>query len=135
MWKRANNSSGGGGQMVETVLWTNSNPSASTFAAQAVTLSEDIDNYDFIAIEYARAYNNLTSKNKVYYKVSDFKTFKSTGTYMTGALTIAAAANQARICWYESDTSVRFGSNFTINGTQTLNGNNIPLNVYGCKIG
>ena len=43
--------SGGGGTLKETVLWTNGSPTAS-FAPQDVTLSDDIDNYDFLKIEF-----------------------------------------------------------------------------------
>lgn len=40
-------------EMEETVLWTNSDSSA-TFAAQDVTLSDNYDNYDYIIIYYCR---------------------------------------------------------------------------------
>lgn len=132
MWKRGNNSSGGGGQMVETVLWTNSNPSASTFAAQAATLSDDIDNYDYVCVEYARAYNQLTTINKVYYKVSDYKTFRYSTNSMCGGLSFYTAAIQIRAFYYDSDTQAHFGPNLQA-GT-AVNANNIPLYIYGCNI-
>ena len=42
---------GGGGMLEETVLWTNPSPT-SDFAAQTVTLSDSISNYDYIKFEY-----------------------------------------------------------------------------------
>ena len=130
MWKRANNSSGGGGQMVETVLWTNPNPSVATgFAAQAATLSDDINNYEWIAVEYARIYNALTSINKVYLKVSDYKTYRNIG--ICGALTLS---NQHRNFYYDSDTQAHFANCYVVNGQQTINTGNIPLYIYGCNI-
>ena len=124
---------GGGGQMVETVLWTNSNPSASSgFAAQAVTLSDDIDNYDYICVEYARGYNYLTTKAKVFCSVSDFKTFGYSAGKQSLALGMYGNAAQFRAFYYDSDTQAHFGPN--LQAGSAVNANNIPLYIYGCKI-
>ena len=123
---------GGGGTMTETALWTNANPSATTFAAQSASLSEDIDNYDWICVEYARAYNQLTTTNKVYYKVSDYKTFRYSSNTMCGGLSFYGSAMQVRAFYYDSDTQAHFGPN--LQAGSAVNGNNIPLNIYGCKI-
>jgi len=126
-------SGGGGGTMTETVLWTNSNPSSSSgFAAQAASLSDDIDNYDYICVEFARAYNYLTTKAKTYYLVSDFKTFGYSAGKQYGAFGIYGSAAQFRAFYYDSDTQAHFGANLQA-GT-AVNTNNIPLNIYGCKI-
>ena len=132
MWKRGNNSSGGGGQMVETVLWTNSNPSASTFAAQAATLSDDIDNYDYICVEYARTYNQLTTKSKVYYPVSDYKVYRYSNGNLCGGFGAYFNAYQNRPFYYDSDTQAHFGPN--LQAGSAVNANNIPLYIYGCNI-
>lgn len=130
MWQRASMAGGGSGQMVETVLWTNPNPSASTgFAAQSASLSDDINNYEWIAVEYGRMHNALTDKNKVYWKVSDFKTFISTANRKCGGLTLV---NNIRTFYYDNDTQAHFGAN--LSGGTATNTLNIPLYIYGCNI-
>ncbi|MCR4739183.1 MAG: hypothetical protein K5886_02850 [Lachnospiraceae bacterium] len=128
---RATIGNGGGGQMVETVLWTNNNPSPATgFAAQAAPLSDDINNYDFICVEYARVYSALSDKAKVYWKVSDYKSFRN-ASGICGAITLH---NQHRNFYYDNDTQAHFAHNYVVNGTQTVNQFNIPLCIYGCKV-
>lgn len=121
----------------ETVLWTNS-ASSSTFAAQEITLSDDIDNYDYIAIDYK--YANNTSDG-------DYSTVMQTpanikkGGYNTSVTRCGLAldyisggnANYARQVFYVSDTKLRFDIGRQFGGTNSSNANAIPLKVVGCK--
>ena len=125
--------SSGGGTMTETVLWENSNPSATSgFAAQAAPLSDDINNYDFIAVEYAFSRTSLTNTSKVYYKVSDYKQFRATINYTFGAFGVQGTVVNARTFYYDSDTQAHFGENIRA-GSTASNVNSIPLYIYGCK--
>lgn len=120
-----------GGQMSETVLWTNPDPSSSSgFASQTVTLSDNIDNYDFICVEYARGYRYLDTKSKVYYKVSDYKTFAG-GSVPKGIFRISS---YYRTFIYGSNIQVVFHDCYATSGTETaFNTYCTPLNIYGCK--
>jgi hypothetical protein len=48
---------GGGGSATETVLWTNGSPTSS-FASQTVTLSQTIENFDYIKIVFRKSTTN-----------------------------------------------------------------------------
>ena len=116
------------GGMTETKLWTNPTP-AQQMVATTITLSDDMDNYDFIAVEYAVNYNTLTNVNRAYIRVSDLKNTGNTAAKPQGSLSYYTTAYAVRPFWYISDTSIRFGAGLLNNNTD------IPLYVYGVKIG
>ena len=127
-------SGGGGSGLTETQLWENSSPGATAgFTAKKVTLSGNIENYDYICVEYAKAYNALTTKAKVYWKVSDFQNFALSAGSLVGS--ISSMSNgptlNSRGVRYESATEVYFGASYA--GGSTTNTWNIPLYIYGCK--
>ena len=123
---------GGGGSMTETTLWTNSSPSAS-FAAQTITLSDNISNYDYIRIKYR--YNNTTPTDS--YAMTDVTSLQSmTG---TGTMTLALGLqhtngiNYARNCLYVSDTELKFTlAWYGNNSTSALV--SIPGEIIGVKL-
>lgn len=125
---------GGGAKYTETSLWTNSAPTSS-FAAQTVSLSGNISDYKYIAIDYCygKDYNNITSRE--IYTVNDFiKAVKDSGALHTiGGLTIEDNSNisYSRPVFYISDTSVAFGVCSRLNGSGTYPTASIPTEILG----
>ena len=131
---------GGGATYTETVLWTNPS-SSSDFAAQTVTLSDDINNYDYLKVSY----KNLTTSAgvndpySVLISVSDFKTSLSGNSTRHNAFTFGGIyapsnTNWTRFMFYDTDTTARFGACTQIGGTQSSNTNAIPLQIVGIKM-
>lgn len=124
---------GGGGRYTETSLWTNSAPT-SNFAAQTVTLSDSIDNYKYIAIEYKYAPDTSDSFTSIY-SVNDLKKSVKDGNTVHDVCTlgIQAANNNyyARVVSYVSSTSIAFSKYSQLGGTGTGANNAIPLEILG----
>lgn len=128
---------GGLAKVTEKVLWSNPSPSAN-FAAQTVTLSDDINNYDYICIDYIVNKENPNISSRIIYPVDDFKTYLlNNGTlHIFGALNIEDANNNSysRIVYYQNDTTIGFTSIFGVNKAySTTNGAN-PLQILGLNI-
>lgn len=127
---------GGGGRYKETSLWTNSAPT-SGFAGQEVTLSDSIDNYKYIKINYAYAasYNTGKCNTSIIVSVDDFKkmTYNTSDRHNIGSLSVQNQANVAynRILFYVSNTTVRFGTCYQQGTNTASNTNNIPLEILG----
>lgn len=125
---------GGGGSMTETTLWTNPNPT-SGFASQNITLSDNISNYDYIAI-------NIRIGNAAEYWTDIFPASEMTG-YTSGSNTRpllgARHSNNYyyyRMLQYNSDTSLTIGDcvRNTANGTAAvLNSGVLPQTIKGLK--
>ena len=64
---------GGGGAPQETTLWSNSY--SGQFDEQDITLSDSIDNYDYIKVTFNSTYTSIrTNQRSVIYSVPEFKT-------------------------------------------------------------
>lgn len=124
---------GGGGDLTETTLWTNSSPT-SNFSAQEVTLSDSISNYDYIEIVWRVSTSNST-EGAVMMPVS---TFIDSGTsYDKPKLSICVAATSAlyaRRVQYTSDTSVYITICYKVGSSGTSGAYAIPLYIKGVKI-
>ena len=129
---------GGGAKLVETVLWTNSAPT-SQFGAQEITLSDSIDNYDYIAIRYACNNSNQTgaSVSDDISLVSNVKNWGyNTSTYHNlGNLGSEISNNNiyCRSVFYISTTSLRFANAYQVGTATSANAACIPLAVIGIK--
>lgn len=128
---------GGGGSMSETSLWTNNEPT-SNFAAQTVTISDDIDNYSYIGIEYEFSTAVTTLTNKVFFPVDLFKTYRFNGNtqHAFGAFGMQNSTSNlmyARVAYYVSDTSVGFSSGYGINRAYENAASMVPLKIIGLK--
>lgn len=115
----------------ETVLWTNANPTSS-YVATDITLSDDVDNYDYI--KFVCRYS--TSSNVTLSELCTLADFKSTlntasNNMRFAVASIATSSFAARCLSYISDTSARISAAFTASGTD--NSRIIPLSVVGCK--
>ena len=127
----------GGGSMSETTLWTNNAPT-SNFNAQNVTISDDIDNYSYIGIEYEFSTALTTLTNKVFFPVDLFKTYRFNNSTQH-AFGIFGMQNDtgnymyARVAYYVSDTSVGFSSGYGVNRAYENTSSMIPLKIIGLK--
>lgn len=134
---------GGGGSAtwVETILWANPSPS-SDFAAQTVTLSDDINNYDYLKVSYVN-YNGSTGTNdpfSVLISVSDFKTSLSGNStrhnaFTYGGLYAPSNTTWTRFMFYNTDTTARFGDCTQVGGSKSANSNSVPLQILGISKG
>lgn len=130
----------GGGKYREYILWQNPSPS-STFAAQTVTLSDDIDNYDFLKIYYTN-HNSESGTNDPYsvlISVVDFKSSLPLNATRHNVVTLGSVApsnnRYARHVLYDTDTTVNFGTTTQIGANSTTSVNVIPVQISGIKMG
>jgi len=132
----------GGGDLRETVLWTNANPNASAgFPAQSVTLSDNISHYKYIVI-VCRWSNDAQSGNgstKYIYDATELPNCTGGTSYYPvpylgmfyGGLTY-----YYRNILYDSDTSLSFSQcyyNRTNVAPTVNNGAAIPVQIIGLK--
>ena len=113
-----------------TVLWTNPNPTATTFAAQSITLDESINNYSYYEIIYI-AYANANFS---------LDTILSTGKILGERTRLFYVDHYARrrLVSSVSGTNMTFGDGGTCNtyGTDTwatFNSLCVPYQVIGYK--
>jgi hypothetical protein len=105
-------------QMTETTLWTNSSPT-SAFVSQDVTLSQDIDNFDYLKIT-VRASTTTSTSIGVIISVSDFKKTVTTGQGVSFGICGGNSGSHARrAVAYSSDTKVWFSA--ALSGNSTYN--------------
>lgn len=134
---------GGGGSAtwVETILWANPSPS-SDFATQTVTLSDDINNYDYLKVSYKNSttYEGVNDPYSVLISVSDFKTSATGNSTRHNAFTFGGLYAPTNTVWtrflfYDTDTTAKFGGCTQIGSTGSTNNNAIPLQIVGIKKG
>lgn len=116
----------------ETTLWTNSSPT-SNFAAQTITLSQDIDNYDYLKIAY-RLSTSASTELSLIISVQDFKnTADANG---KGVITLNSKSSNviyARLIYYASDTSVFATVAYKIGSSGNSQAYSIPTKISGLK--
>lgn len=115
----------------ETVLWTNPNPS-SVFAAQTITLSDSLNNYDEIKVVYKEVYSAVKTKEFTI-KISDWlRSDYGNTSFIFG---IYSYTNYAwcRQFTYSTTTSISVSTCYRLNN-QSNNGNcSVPIKVIGIK--
>ena len=120
---------GGSSELQETVLWTNSSPTSS-FATQTVTLSDDINNYDYIGIYY-RVSTSVATTGFAMTKVSDYVQNVSSSQPRLAFAGITGTTAQFRNIKYDTDTTVVIGGAIATSGAS--NNNVIPTAISGLK--
>ena len=120
------------------MIWTNPSPTSS-FGRQNVSLSDDINNYDYVATEFKYSASSTTEelKSKSIMSVADFKkggreTSVSRNCMAFGILN-ASNTPYTRQVQYIPDTSIHFTDCTAMNSTGSANSNAIPLRVIGLK--
>lgn len=122
--------SGGGGAMSETVLWTNSSPTSS-FSAQAVTLSDDMNNYTYLKVCWRMSTSDSTSMY-ILIPVAEFVSYTNDNNPYP-AFTARITSIYVRRTYYISDTSMQIISAYQMGGTPINNNYVIPTEIYGVK--
>lgn len=116
----------------ETTLWTNSSPT-SNFAAQTITLLQDIDNFDYLKITY-RLSTSASTELSLIISVQDFKnTADANG---KGVITLNSKSSNviyARLIYYASDTSVSVTVAYKIGSSGNSQAYSIPTKISGLK--
>ena len=120
------NSGGGGGivQYTETTLWTNASPTAN-FSATSITLSDDVENYDFIKIIWCRGKGYTSSLNSCLVQIP-WTNGDNTHLNMQGRNSSSASFTTRNINALSGNT-ITLGAA----GGQADNGSCIPLQVIG----
>lgn len=115
----------------ETVLWTNSAPTAN-FTAQDVTLSQSMANFDYVKVQYAKTKSKTSDvQMSVIIPYSDFlHTISSEDSgRLTGALYYYSTYRRFN---YVSNTSIHFTG--AASGSTAYNDYCIPTKISGLKI-
>lgn len=127
---------GGGGQLSETILWTNPNGGAS-LSAGTITLSDSISNYDFIGVEYCYDSEYQNVKATAMMSVSDFMNcVYSTSTSVARCALVLGAERVRKWCrfvYYVSDTSIYIYTGMAVNQANTATDASNPIKVIGYK--
>ena len=141
---------GGGGDLVETVLWTNPSPTSS-FSPQIITLNDNWDNYDYIEVDF-KAFN--TYDNSCIAPIIIDMSHYAEGAYgsakaHTGQTSYNYGIATSNYVWWASggdyqrgfrlyddnsvNNQVRFFSCNKVDSTEDNNAVCIPLFIYGLK--
>lgn len=117
----------------EETIWTNSAPSSS-FSAQTVTLSKDMEHFKFLAITFRYSTSN-SNTGTIMVAVDDFldmvySSYPQHGVAHTFKLG-SSSKNSAREAYYVSGTQIRFGNAIYIGAEGSANTYNIPIKVVG----
>ena len=128
----------GGGNLKETVLWTNSAPTSS-FSAQNVPLSDSIDNYDYIKVAYRRT--GVSPNDGIVNAIMSVEDFKDDNTTVAikiclGYYHTGNGNTYTRLIGYRNSTSISIADCLyykTGTNTSTNNGGNIPYQIIGLK--
>ena len=128
---------GGGGRYKETSLWTNPNPTTAISSALTVTLSDSVDNYDYIKLWYRYSTADATAYSMIYTKDA-FKQCQQ-GTFKAPIVGFTEQATDgslyARQAYYVSTTSVKFGGAcYLLGSSSTDSTKSIPIEVVGIKV-
>lgn len=131
------NSGGGGGGLVRTTLWTNSSPtsdypsSTSTVTVDA-TLSDDMDNYQYLEFIFRKSTSNSDTFSMII-PVSEFKLTEGgtgIGKYKYVASVTTTYVSNMRNFYYGGDTTVKFERFITYRS----NSSNVVTNSYAVPI-
>ena len=123
--------------MTETVLWTNSDPTAS-FSAQTVTLSDSLLNYKYLKIVYRSSNTNTVDYYTLYPIVDEngeiiYYTGNGNPRMIISYINSSGTARQRRFSIENSTaTTIHFTSCQNIGGSSTtVNSAMIPIAIHG----
>lgn len=129
-----------GGDMSETVLWTNPTPS-SNFGETTITLSDDINNYKYLKVVWKKSTSSAEYITTIV-SVDEFKTSTNAGSgsaryafsycsiYYKGT---GSTNSGIRIFRYDTDTTINISQALGYNGSNVDNSIDIPYQVMGLK--
>lgn len=123
---------GGSSSSGMELLWENPSPNAS-FAGQTITLSDDVENYDYIGIICSNGGSSADTRKRFLPIV-----LIPTSSAMGASITVAAYRNYRRNATEISGKTIKFDNceyfaNYGTNTGTTSNANIIPRQVLGFK--
>lgn len=123
-----------GGGLSETVLWTNPDTSVD-FGAQVVTLSDSLDNYSYIKINYRYNKGSGTESISIIISVDDFKKTSVRPGHKCSITVLDNTYWYTRYYWYTSSTTVQIYPCYrtSSNGMTQTNNVVIPNYISGLK--
>lgn len=128
----------GGGKPKETVLWTNSSPT-SNFAAQTVSLSQKISDFDLIKLTCRAQTTNDTSFS-MYFDASSYPSITTSSNHdgfhpFVGGHLSGSGTEYFRSYYRVDDTSIYISEcrMRSSSGTGTNNSYAIPISITGIK--
>ena len=112
-----------------TALWTNASPT-SNFAAQTITLSAAMTDFERIEIVYK--YTTTGTEYHAYFDVTDYT---YTGSYADefGIISRPGLAGYMRRLIMASATTISFTTAYRLNNSGSSNAYAIPVAVYGIQ--
>ena len=122
----------------ETLLWTNPNTSTAR-SSLTCSLSDSLENYKSIRIEYA--YNTSSSAAPYYVTYPIFREDGTTYMFPSGntqprmciGLNSASGNAFVRQSYVSNDTTIHFNNAYRVNASGNTNTNLIPWYIYGIK--
>lgn len=123
----------GGGNLTptETVLWTNNSPNTDP-GSQNITLSESLDNFDYIKFKWNAFTNNSTDTGQALDEVAHFKT--TNAKCRIGMEGTNGTNNGVRELTYVDATTITISGGHPIGGTGGFSGVSIPTQIIGIKL-
>lgn len=133
---------GGGGKYREYILWQNPSPTSS-FSSQTITLSDDMNNYDFIGITFNLDTTTTDRPLTFYYPIPAFLSWKGNNAAGEYSRAYMGNINRAQTTSYHrgvrcaSSTQITFANGWHEgSGSVTSSSNDcIPIQVVGIKMG
>lgn len=123
----------GGGGLKETVLWTNSAPT-NTFNSQAITLSDSIDNYDYVRV-YWRVSTTNSTLGSILFAPSELLNLEAGTVSAFGSRTSnGSTTTYFRFLQRNSSTSLAVSTCLQRNTSTAANSTVIPTQITGCKL-
>lgn len=116
----------------ETTLWTNSSPTSS-FGAQNVTLSQSIQNFNYIKIICRASTSVSTTSEAIYSKSFVLSCVSGNAAPRMALSTRTGSQSYVRIVNYASDTQIYFDTGHKRATSGDTNGYVIPTSIVGLK--
>ena len=117
-----------GGSATEDLLWTNPDPTVE-FAAQTVTLSGDLSDYEYVKVGYGISRVDTVERFDIVYRHQLPTGISTAETFVAGLAYRATSYYYVRAYGAPTDTSIVFSD--SIRQTTKLNTSLIPWHIYG----
>ena len=122
-----------GGNLTETVLWSNSSPSSS-FIGQTVTLSDDLLSYDYVKVKF-RKIKSESDEKSVMMSVTEYLSMSNAANSFCGMGLCIYISNTyyTRRTLSPDSTHVLFNNANRIDASGTIHDYLIPTAIIGMK--
>lgn len=117
-----------------SALWSNGSPTTSIDSATTITLSESMDNFDYLEFTYRPSTSTATPEVSIMVSVDEFKNMSGSNPFLFLVSPRVSPANYCTCAQYASVTSVTFTVGVPIASTSGGNGGQvIPVRINGIK--